>query len=74
MAERTATTVTVSPKFQIVIPKSIREKLGLQPGQRLVVIQHEDTITLVPRRPISSLRGFVAPMDLSDVRDRGDRF
>lgn len=50
-------TVTVSPKFQVVIPKRIREKLGLAPDQKLQAILFGDRIDLIPVRPITTMRG-----------------
>jgi len=41
-------TVTVSPKFQVVIPQAIRKSLGLQPGQKLQAILYQDRIELIP--------------------------
>jgi len=52
-------TVTVSPKFQIVIPKLIREGLGLSPGQKVQAIMYEDRIELIPVRSIREMRGFL---------------
>ncbi len=52
-------TVTVSPKFQIVIPKDIREGLSLEAGDKIEVVQLEDRIELVPIRPIAHLEGFL---------------
>ena len=52
-------TVTVSPKFQVVIPKLIREKLGLSPGQKLQAIVYGDRIELIPVRSIKEMRGFL---------------
>jgi AbrB family looped-hinge helix DNA binding protein len=52
-------TVTVSPKFQIVIPKLIRERLGMSPGQKVQAIVHGDRIELIPVRPIKEMRGFL---------------
>jgi AbrB family looped-hinge helix DNA binding protein len=52
-------TVTVSPKFQVVIPKRIRETLGLSPGQELRVILYGDRSELIPVRSIKALRGFL---------------
>ena len=52
-------TVTVSPKFQVVIPKHIRETMGLRPGQKLKVIEYEGRIELIPDRDISELKGFL---------------
>ena len=55
--------VKVSPKFQVVIPKAIRESLRIKPGQRLQVVPYGDRIELVPMRRIGDLRGFLAGMD-----------
>jgi len=52
-------TVTVSPKFQVVIPKSVRETLDLRPGQKMQVIEYEGRIELIPERDIKELRGFL---------------
>ena len=56
-------TVTLSPKFQVVIPKAIRERLGLSPGQKIQAIAYGDRIELIPVRPVKSLRGFVKGID-----------
>jgi AbrB family looped-hinge helix DNA binding protein len=56
-------TVTVSPKFQVVIPKEIRDALGLRPGQKMRVIEYEGRIELIPDRDISELRGFLKGID-----------
>ncbi len=55
--------VKVSPKFQVVIPKLVRESLGIRPGQRLQVVPYGDRIELVPLRDIGEMRGFLAGMD-----------
>jgi AbrB family looped-hinge helix DNA binding protein len=52
-------TVTISPKFQVVIPKEIREKLNLSPGQKVQAIAYGDRIELIPVLPMKKLRGFV---------------
>lgn len=52
-------TVTVSPKFQVVIPKPIREQLGLSPGQKVQAIVYGDRIELIPVRSIKEMRGFL---------------
>ena len=49
--------VTVSPKFQVVIPQSIREMLGVKPGQKMRVIAYDDKVIFIPVRPIQSARG-----------------
>ena len=51
--------VTVSPKFQVVIPLAIRESLGLRPGQKVQALQYRDRVELVPFRPVKSMRGFL---------------
>lgn len=63
-------TVTVSPKFQVVIPKEIREALSLEVGQRLEAMQSGDQIVFVPVRRARALRGFLRGIDTSIVRDR----
>lgn len=63
------TKVTISPKFQVVIPKAIRERLGLRPGQQVQAIEYDGRIELVPVRPISSMRGFLAGIDSTVERD-----
>ncbi len=62
-------TVTVSPKFQIVIPKEIRERLGLTPGQKVQAIAYEGRIELVPVRPIKQMRGFLKGIDTRVERE-----
>lgn len=65
-------TVTVSPKFQIVIPKVIREAMRLRPGQKLKVIEYEGRIELIPDRDISELKGFLKGINIEFERE-GDR-
>jgi len=52
-------TVTVSPKYQVVIPKAVREALHLRPGQKMQVIGYDGRIELIPERDIKELRGFL---------------
>ena len=66
-------TVTISSKYQVVIPREIREKMGLQPGQKVQVMVHEGRIEMIPLVPISDLRGFVRGID-TQVDREDDRF
>jgi AbrB family looped-hinge helix DNA binding protein len=65
-------TVTLSPKYQVVIPKRIRDRLKLRPGQKIQAILYEDRIELVPVRPARKLKGFLKGID-TDVPREGDR-
>ena len=62
-------TVTVSPKFQVVIPKAIREKLGLSPGQKGQAIVYGDRIELIPMRSVKEVRGFLKGIDTTVERE-----
>jgi AbrB family looped-hinge helix DNA binding protein len=62
-------TVTISPKYQVVIPKEIREKLGLLPGQKVRAIAYEGRIELIPERPIREMRGFLKGIDTQVDRE-----
>jgi AbrB family looped-hinge helix DNA binding protein len=62
-------TVTVSPKFQVVIPREVRESLGIRPGQKVQVFRYEDRIELVPVRPVRETRGFLEGIDTEVERD-----
>ena len=64
--------VTISPKFQVVIPRSIRERLRLRPGQQVQVIPYEDRIEFIPLRPARELRGSLRGMP-TDLRRDPDR-
>lgn len=66
-------TVTLSPKFQVVIPKSIRERLRLVPGQKVQAIVVGDHIELVPVRPAKELRGIFRGLDTGGEREEHDR-
>ena len=62
----------VSPEFQVVIPKEVRESMDLHVGQELEVIAKGGTITLVPDRPLSSLRGFAKGIRIDELREKND--
>jgi len=62
--------VTVSPKFQIVIPRRIRQSLDIQPGMKVQVIRYGDRIELIPLRPIEEARGFLKGIDTTVEREQ----
>jgi AbrB family looped-hinge helix DNA binding protein len=63
-------TVTVSPKYQVVIPKNIRDALKLRPGQKMRVMEYDGRIELIPDRDISELRGFLKGIDTRIEREK----
>ncbi len=65
--------VTVSPKYQVVIPKMARQLLGVKVGQKMVVIAYDNRIVLVPERPIQEARGSLKGIDTTIERDEEDR-
>ncbi len=66
-------TTTISPKFQIVIPKEVREKLHLSPQQRLQVVEKGGVITLVPEVPLKTLKGSLKGMSKTGIREKKER-
>ena len=65
-------TVTVSPKYQIVIPREVRDKFHLIPGQKVQVIPYGNRIELIPEKQISDMRGFLRGIDTS-IEKESDR-
>ena len=65
-------TVTISPKFQVVIPQRIREAMGLRSGEKAKVVSFRNRIEIIPMRKVRSLRGYLKGIDTSFERD-GDR-
>ncbi|MCC6190983.1 MAG: AbrB/MazE/SpoVT family DNA-binding domain-containing protein [Anaerolineales bacterium] len=61
--------VTVSPKYQVVIPLSVRRSLGLKPGQKVQVVLYDNRIELIPIVPVKKMRGFLRGIDTSIKRD-----
>jgi AbrB family looped-hinge helix DNA binding protein len=62
-------TVTISPKFQVVIPQSVREAMGLRSGEKAHVISFRNRIEIIPLRDIRKLRGYLKGMDTSFQRE-----
>ena len=62
--------VTVSPKFQVVIPRAIREAMGLEPGQKVQALQYQNRIEFIPVRSMRAMRGFLKGIDTAVSRDR----
>jgi len=64
------TSVTVSPKFQVVIPKEVRESLGIYSGQKVQVLTYQNRIELVPIKPMKKMRGFLKGINTKVARDK----
>jgi AbrB family looped-hinge helix DNA binding protein len=62
--------VTVSPKYQVVIPQRLREALGLKPGQKIEALQYLDRVEFIPGRSIRAMRGFLKGLDSTVPRGR----
>ena len=62
--------VTVSPKYQVVIPRHIREALGLEPGQKVQAFEYEGRVEFIPVRPAKALRGFMRGLNTTVPRER----
>lgn len=61
--------VTISPKYQVVIPRAVREQLDLLPGQKLQAIAYDGRVELIPLRPAAALRGMLKGADTAFERD-----
>jgi AbrB family looped-hinge helix DNA binding protein len=61
--------VTVSPKFQVVIPRAVREALGIKPGQKVQVVQYDNRVELIPVKPTRKTRGFLKGIDTTVERE-----
>ncbi len=65
--------VTVSPKFQVVLPRLVRKALNIQPGQKLQVICYDNRVEMILVRPMPTALGFLPGLDTSVERE-ADRF
>jgi AbrB family looped-hinge helix DNA binding protein len=66
-------TVKVSSKYQIVIPREVRERLGIRKGQRVSVVPVGGVIEVVPEEPLAALEGALPQVSLAEVRDESER-
>ena len=62
-------TLTISPKYQVVIPKAIRELLKLVPGQKVQAVAYQNRIELIPVLPIRKMRGFLKGIETNVARE-----
>lgn len=65
--------VTISPKFQIVIPRQIRERLRLRPGQQITLLERDGIITAIPDVPLQEFRGILKGMSRTKLREKQER-
>lgn len=63
-------TVTISPKYQVVIPRRIRERLGLEPGQKVQALAYDGRIEFIPVRSLTDMRGFLRGIETTVKRER----
>lgn len=67
-------TVKISSKFQVVIPEEVRKKANIKPGQKVVVIEKDGIISIIPQRNMKDLKGSMKELSTEGIRDEGDRF
>jgi AbrB family looped-hinge helix DNA binding protein len=65
--------VTISPKFQIVIPREIRQRLRLRPGQQMTLLERDGIITAIPDLPLEKFRGILKGMSRTELREKRER-
>ena len=64
------TAVTVSPKYQIVIPKEIRESMGIVSGQKVQIMSYQGRIEIIPLKPMKEMKGFLKGIDTRVAREK----
>lgn len=69
----TMDTITVSPKFQVVIPKRIREHLSIKPGEKMVIVEKNNTISLIPVGRLKDARGIAKGVTTKNLRNESER-
>ena len=74
MGKKMSATSKLSSKYQISIPKAVRERLALQPGQKIAFIDHGDRVIMVPIPDRESLAGIARGANTDNYRDRNDRY
>lgn len=62
-------TAVISPKFQVVIPRAVRQSLSIRPGQKVQIISYENRIELIPLKPAKKMRGFLKGIDPTIKRE-----
>ena len=63
------TTVTVSPKYQVVIPEDVRKSMGVRPGEKFQVVSYDGRVQLIPLRKMRDMKGWLSGMDTTITRE-----
>ena len=66
--------ITISSKFQVVIPRDIRRKMGLKPKQKLLVMEKSGILYMIPQSPMEDLKGSAGKAAVEGFREKGERF
>ncbi len=74
MIDMKSSFVTVSPKYQVVIPQAVREHHGIRPGMKMAVLDFGNVIRLVPVKPAAEYIGIAAGLSNTDIEDDPERF
>jgi AbrB family looped-hinge helix DNA binding protein len=65
--------VTVSSKYQVIIPEKVRREAGIKPGDKMAVIVKHNIIHYIPIKPLDATKGMVPGLDAKGLRDEHDR-
>jgi len=63
------TTVTVSPKYQVVIPEDVRKSMGVRPGEKFQVVSYDGRVQFIPLRKMRDMKGWLSGMDTTITRE-----